>query len=728
MANFRNPNFGASLNQQQAQGVLPDSGSNTSTSASSDDSNNVVHATPAIMGRQYLAEGGAVDDPDQDSGNAQPASATLDPASILAFGRKLFQLPQQFFGNDEPEPSKEAQDVSRAVQDEGDQPDDTADVQAIMRNRVLNDMQPGDQMKYGDTMITKDEPTTMSLAEGGVIPDGNGDEDDTPPETDTQTGALDQQAAMAYLTGKGAVSQEQAAAMEQAADPQGSMEPNARKVAALQRAGSPQNAFGLMQHYRQKFNAYSAFAKAAIQGAGGRPPNGRVAADALNKAYENVPDGRAIRFTPVRGGFHVSMKKVIPSKPAPSGGEQPPPTQNLANGGVVKAYDDGGDVEYDDQAQVQAGAIPDDQDQLPEQRQDEPTLGDDLSNVAEAMTPKRDESNPTQNAVLSLIDALTPKRDENNPTQNFFLSIANALGWLNEDGQFDAAVDKGVDQTLPAKGQPAPELPPQMAAQAPQYSQGMQPGAPGTFAPRPQPQPQPRPQPSGFPAPPVRGNTNWPTPPVQAAVKDALEEPTLKEALHQIDLAYPFVSQGQQKALAKAQIIQNWHKDSTGIQREKLRNEALAGRTHELVQGRENVANINQAGNLEKAQVMARAAAERQLQAQYSKQQLEQMKQTGMYQRMVAAEEQKFMRAITIADPKAVRDPARMQQDMKTYRPVAPQPGPQAQSPQMQAPQAPMQAAQLPPSAVAALKEGQVTTFRNGQKWTLQGGKPSRVQ
>ena len=37
-------------------------------------------------------------------------------------------------------------------------------------------------------------------------------------------------------------------------------------------------------------------------------------------------------------------------------------------------------------------------------------------------------------------------------------------------------------------------------------------------------------------------------------------------------------------------------------------------------------------------------------------------------------------------------------------------------------------AAQLPPAARAALKEGQVTTFGNGQKWTLQGGQPVQVQ
>jgi len=34
----------------------------------------------------------------------------------------------------------------------------------------------------------------------------------------------------------------------------------------------------------------------------------------------------------------------------------------------------------------------------------------------------------------------------------------------------------------------------------------------------------------------------------------------------------------------------------------------------------------------------------------------------------------------------------------------------------------------IPPEAIKALKEGQVTTFENGQKWTLKAGKPEQVQ
>lgn len=40
---------------------------------------------------------------------------------------------------------------------------------------------------------------------------------------------------------------------------------------------------------------------------------------------------------------------------------------------------------------------------------------------------------------------------------------------------------------------------------------------------------------------------------------------------------------------------------------------------------------------------------------------------------------------------------------------------------------APAAAETLPPEAVKQLKEGVVTTFQNGQKWTLKGGKPTKV-
>lgn len=63
-------------------------------------------------------------------------------------------------------------------------------------------------------------------------------------------------------------------------------------------------------------------------------------------------------------------------------------------------------------------------------------------------------------------------------------------------------------------------------------------------------------------------------------------------------------------------------------------------------------------------------------------------------------------------------------------QPGAPQAAPAA-APQPQAQRAPAQAPQaggLPPQAAAALKEGVVTTFANGQKWTLRGGQPVQVQ
>jgi hypothetical protein len=52
-----------------------------------------------------------------------------------------------------------------------------------------------------------------------------------------------------------------------------------------------------------------------------------------------------------------------------------------------------------------------------------------------------------------------------------------------------------------------------------------------------------------------------------------------------------------------------------------------------------------------------------------------------------------------------------------TRQPVGPQAAPKASA-----------QATLPPQAKAQLRDGVTTTFKNGQKWTLQNGQPVRVQ
>lgn len=86
-------------------------------------------------------------------------------------------------------------------------------------------------------------------------------------------------------------------------------------------------------------------------------------------------------------------------------------------------------------------------------------------------------------------------------------------------------------------------------------------------------------------------------------------------------------------------------------------------------------------------------------------------------------------RAKFVGEAKKVYDSQRRSQDKldKTYRGLADRYGLNAEN-IVQDLALDDPAAQLPQAARAALKEGQVTTFGNGQKWTLQGGQPVQVQ
>jgi hypothetical protein len=307
----------------------------------------------------FLAEGGVIpDNQAQDSGDAAPAQS--DPFSLiqqaLNFGRKKMGLPQQFYGT-KPKPSNDANATNQAAGEEGSTGGLNDDnLRAFQNNQINNNLQPGEQGQWGDTTLEGKEKTAY-LAEGGaieddtgtddqqgVIPDGStdsdGDQDGGTATPNGSSGQVNPQSAMAYLTGQGAVGPEVAAALERQVDPQGQMPESQRKLMAISQAGSPDKAFQVMQHYRQKFNAYTAFAKAALQGAGGRPPNPQAAADALNKAYAHVPDGTEMHFQAVPGGVQIASRKIIPSKPAPSGGEDnsqrdQEPTKSFAEGGSV---------------------------------------------------------------------------------------------------------------------------------------------------------------------------------------------------------------------------------------------------------------------------------------------------------------------------------------------------------------------------------------------------------
>lgn len=110
---------------------------------------------------------------------------------------------------------------------------------------------------------------------------------------------------LAYLQGADAEHPEQVQATEQKVDPRGQMSEEDRKLAAVeaaQKQGGPEAAFRVVQHYRQKYDAYRGFASAALA-------SGDIegAVKAANQSYPNMLDGNTVQFAPNAGGVTATV-------------------------------------------------------------------------------------------------------------------------------------------------------------------------------------------------------------------------------------------------------------------------------------------------------------------------------------------------------------------------------------------------------------------------------------
>ena len=186
----------------------------------------------------------------------------------------------------------------------------------------------GGKVKSFDDGGNMDDPSSAQLAapsfddggEPGALPTG-GDMDDpssqgmpaqpqdnmpSPQQGQTQPANDPQKSLQMYAMGAGAVPPEMAAALEQKVDPTGAMDPSQRKLLAVASAPDPQSQFGMMQHYRQRFNALTAFARAAGTGTQARPADISASTQAATRAFHNVPNGHSISFSPA-GANHVAV-------------------------------------------------------------------------------------------------------------------------------------------------------------------------------------------------------------------------------------------------------------------------------------------------------------------------------------------------------------------------------------------------------------------------------------
>lgn len=252
-----------------------------------------------------LDAGGMVPDPSESD-----TSSTVDPMAMIqqaaAFGRKSMGLPTNFT-------------------------DGTSDDQAQ------------GQQSFDDGGEVQDEQ--------GMIPDQQDDQQVTAGGNSSGGSMPDPRKAISYLAGDGAISPEVAQALEKHVDPQGTMDPAERTMAAITKAPSPAAKFGLMQHYRTKYNAYAGGAKAAMdQGNAGQ------AAIHATQAFANVPTGMKVKFAPTQGGMAVMANK-IGGQPQQASPQPQASAQDQGQGQDQQSFEDGGEVQSDDSSD-QTGSTP----------------------------------------------------------------------------------------------------------------------------------------------------------------------------------------------------------------------------------------------------------------------------------------------------------------------------------------------------------------------------------
>jgi hypothetical protein len=305
-------------------------------------------AGPSPYGRVNSFDDGGVIDPESDNDENDQQLDQGDPMSViqnsLGWGRQQMGLPANFFG-DQPQ----ATPVGDVVGGPGNWPGNgLAGAAGQQSNQGAmqqpSPLDPTNVIPMPNINKRLQDTAGKSYADGGVIPSQPGD--------DQQQGngaqLPDPRKTMAYLAGAGNMPPDAAMALEQRVDPQGQMDPAERKLSAVAAAGTPQAQFSLLQHYRTRFNAYSAAAQAAMdQG------NMALAAQHATNAMSNVPNGHSVQFAPAKGGLMMQSKKI---------GQQ----QGLAEGGavdadnpsvVMRSYEDGGQTE-DDADENPGGVIP----------------------------------------------------------------------------------------------------------------------------------------------------------------------------------------------------------------------------------------------------------------------------------------------------------------------------------------------------------------------------------
>jgi hypothetical protein len=143
---------------------------------------------------------------------------------------------------------------------------------------------------------------------------------------------------------------------------------------------------------------------------------------------------------------------------------------------------------------------------------------------------------------------------------NIAMPFGKLIAWLNGPGQFDALLDSQGNPVFDANFNMETGV-------GTEDAEGVQGGGPGEVTAAYQPE---------FP----RGEktfkaTSWQTPSPEQAAREAIEkEPLLKAQMQYIDRSMPWASQSQQAEAAKALAVQNWVKNTAGIEKAHVTGES----------------------------------------------------------------------------------------------------------------------------------------------------------
>jgi hypothetical protein len=396
-------------------------------------------------------ENGAIDEGDSGS-NIETALGVIDQA--FEYGRKANGLGGQQQASAMPMiPGKQSEYPGPAQP-----PQPGQKLSALPSEDDTQTFEGGGTVEDEDNSSAEAIPTESGAA-GGPPPVTGEETQQQPNIQPSGFGTQGNQLLIRYLRG-GDADQNLANQLAQQVDPDGQMDENERNLAVVQAAneqGGPQAAWKVVQANRQAFNAKQAFARAALNGVEGKPPDIAAAAKAATQAFPHMLDGTSVEFTPAQNGVTVAVKKVGQSQPFQKTDLSVNQFNDLLNMGKDGLYDNllengigpvlqqlkgkpGTPVQGAANAAVpMTGATPGAQEQPQKGAQGEPDIDPQMERRAAKLFPNVSQATQRQAWMKSQIEGSQKRSGE--------LGVAQA----NQAGRIEAARQTGAARVEASK-------------------------------------------------------------------------------------------------------------------------------------------------------------------------------------------------------------------------------------------------------------------------------------